>query len=75
MLDKKIVLFYSIISLFIIILALGTLLYFWVFGKPTESPQVIEEERIEGILQSLTAPGAGEGVSEKILQSLTAPQQ
>ncbi|KKS91554.1 MAG: hypothetical protein UV65_C0003G0007 [Parcubacteria group bacterium GW2011_GWF2_43_11] len=72
MLDKKIFLLYLV---FIIALVLGIVLYFWLFGKPAESPQVSEEKTTEEILQSLTAPGEGEGASEEVLRSLTAPKQ
>ena len=74
MLDKKIFLFYLIISLFALVLISGVILYFWFFGKSAESPKVTEEKTTEEILQSLTAPETGEEVSEEVLRSLTAPK-
>lgn len=75
MLDKKIFLLYLIISFFAGVLITGIIIYFWFFEKLNESPEVAEEKRIEEILQSLTAPGVGDEVSEDIINSLTAPKK
>ena len=66
--------FLFIISLIILILVIGGLIYFLLFKKPAEKPSLVPEEKtMEEILEDLTAPGEGE-VSEDILKSLTAPE-
>lgn len=70
MLKRKI-----IFILIVFVLIAGGIVYFLVFRKPAEKPPIVPEEKtIEEILQSLTAPGGGEEVSEDIIRSLTAPK-
>ena len=78
MLDRKTLLLYLIISLSVIVLINGVILYFLFFKKSTEELPVVvpgKEKTAEEIMQSLTAPSGGEEteVSAQTLKSLSAP--
>ena len=76
MFSKKAILIISL-SL-IILLFIGSFVYFLIFKKPAEKPPLVPEEKtLEEILKDLTAPQGVEAteVSKEVIESLTAPQK
>jgi len=76
MAKKKTVIIISVLSGILAFFAAMVLFVFFESQKiKKEDKGVPEEDKMKKILESLTAPGAGEPVPKEVLDSLTAPKK